>query len=72
MTCDDGEEVSRLRLRYPKHLMSSTIPPPLQGGHPSFLHNWREERERWVDDDVMMMFNNLFKNSDDDVYYYNC
>ena len=23
--CDDGEEVSRVRLRYPKHLMSCTI-----------------------------------------------
>ena len=23
--CDDGEEVSRVRLRYPKHLMSGTI-----------------------------------------------
>ena len=23
--CDDGEEVSRVRLRYPKHLMACTI-----------------------------------------------
>ena len=23
--CDDGEEVSRVRLRYPRHLMSGTI-----------------------------------------------
>ena len=23
--CDDGEEVSRVRLRHPKHLMSGTI-----------------------------------------------
>ena len=23
--CDDGEEVSRVRLRYPRHLMSCTI-----------------------------------------------
>ena len=23
--CDDGEEISRVRLRYPKHLMSCTI-----------------------------------------------
>ena len=39
--CDDGEEVSRVRLRYPKHLMSCTIAP----AHTSRLSRFRLGQE---------------------------
>ena len=53
--CDEGEEVSRVRLRYPKHLMSCTIAlaHTLTPSHsvrkmPASRYSQRLHRESWA------------------------